>query len=113
MWTRGVDCRFRICGTSAANGRCSSFISSVTVRWLAAVVSAMPRLPATQENRLAEPLARKKESDFYSGRLEHVADALASRHPDAANLSAGLAGLYNHCRLATSSLFLDDVPAAS
>jgi hypothetical protein len=41
---------------------------------------------AAQENRLAEALVRKKTSDFYSGLLEHVADALANRHPDAANL---------------------------
>jgi hypothetical protein len=36
---------------------------------------------AAQENRLAEALARKKESDIYSGLLEHVADALGTRHP--------------------------------
>jgi hypothetical protein len=37
---------------------------------------------AAQEDRLREALARKKESDVYSGLFEHVADALATRAPD-------------------------------
>ena len=37
---------------------------------------------AAQEDRLSVAVARKKEADFYSGLLEHVADALATRHPD-------------------------------
>src|SRR5271169_5822857 len=32
---------------------------------------------AAQEDRLTAALTRKKKSDFYSGLLEHVADALA------------------------------------
>jgi hypothetical protein len=66
---------------------------------------------AAQENRLAEALARKKESDFYSGLLEHVADALATRHPDAANLPAEWAGLYDHGPNRKNYLLLQEIIA--
>jgi hypothetical protein len=66
---------------------------------------------AAQENRLAEALARKKESDRYSGLLEDVADALATRHPDAANLAAGWAGLYDHGPNRTNYLQLQEIIA--
>jgi hypothetical protein len=60
---------------------------------------------------LAEALARKKESDLYSGLLEDVADALAARHPDAANLPTGWAGLYDHGPNRTNSLQLQEIIA--
>jgi len=66
---------------------------------------------AAQENRLMEALARKKESDFYSGLLEDVADALATRHPDAANLPAEWAGLYDHGPQRTNYLQLQEIIA--
>jgi hypothetical protein len=66
---------------------------------------------AAQEERLAEALGRKKESDFYSGLLEHVADALATRHPDAADLPAGWDGLYDHGPNRTNYLQLQEIIA--
>ncbi len=66
---------------------------------------------AAQEDRLTEALASKKESDFYSGLLEHVADALATRHPDAANLPPGWAGLYDHGPQRTNYLQLQEIIA--
>lgn len=38
-----------------------------------------------QKPQLEEMLSRKWESDHYSGLLEHVADALATRNPDYAS----------------------------
>ncbi len=37
---------------------------------------------AAQRKRLAEVIAWKRQADRYAGLLEHVADALATRHPD-------------------------------
>jgi hypothetical protein len=50
---------------------------------------------ASQPDRLEEVLARKSESDLYSGILEHVADALATRNPNyAAGLSSDLVAAF-------------------
>jgi hypothetical protein len=66
---------------------------------------------AAQEQRLSAALVRKKESDFYSGLLEHVADALATRHPDAANLPPGWTGLVDHGPQRTNYLQLQEIIA--
>jgi len=67
---------------------------------------------AAQEDRLMAAVARKKESDFYSGLFEHVADALATRAPDyAANLSPEWAGLFDEGPQRTNYFQLQEIIA--
>ena len=67
---------------------------------------------AAQEYRLSEALARKKDSDFYSGLFEHVADALATRAPDyAANLPPEWSALFDQSPQRTNYLQLQEIIA--
>jgi len=67
---------------------------------------------AAQEHRLIGALARKKESDLYSGLFEHVADALAARAPNyAADLPPEWTALFDQAPQRSNYLQLQEIIA--